>query len=145
MTVPTSPLKTRKMKNKDYVTFEQAKALKELGYDEPCRAFYWTADGEFSECDSKVHTNSPNCATMVAAPHVYDAVRWLREVKHWHVEVRINGTRYMFVVELWEMRDNGGYLRLEQNDGHVRLFDDYDTALSAGIDAALELLKGGAQ
>ncbi len=122
------------MKTENHVSYEQAIKLKELGYDEQCRAFYWTADGQLKETDQKVHANNPNCTTMVAAPHVWDVMRWLREKQKLHIQVRVNGIRSMFWFEIWELKSNG-YVSV-----HNPLHDTFESALSAGIDKALELL-----
>lgn len=126
------------MNNEDYASYELALKLKECGFDEPCRDFYWTSDGTFKHTDALVHKNSLGCDTMVAAPLLYHAQKWLREKKGIFVEVTSEALYDwdFFVLELDE-DVNAGLARGSE------IYPSYEQALSAGIASALELIKKG--
>lgn len=134
------------MSNEDYVSYEIAKRLKALGFDYPCY-FYYTEEDAPDGC--VWHTTSEEAPidynrsiyAGCSMPTLAQAQKWLREKKQWHVEVCINGCRNMFGVELWEMKANGDAFRLQHEDGHAMLYDTYESALSAGIEAALKLIE----
>ena len=61
------------MKN-DFIPYEQALALKELGFDEPCLAAYLTA-GRFLDISEYVNHGD----YRILAPLYQQAFRWFRE------------------------------------------------------------------
>lgn len=63
---------------KEFVPYEQALALKELGFDEPCLSFY-TYEGKFS--NELSFNEYKNTALKTSAPLYQQAFRWFRE-KH---------------------------------------------------------------
>jgi hypothetical protein len=67
--------------NKEFVTYEQALALKELGFDEPCLGYYSALNEgrlcryeqlEFEYCKNTLQP-------LVTAPLYQQAFRWFRE------------------------------------------------------------------
>jgi hypothetical protein len=65
--------------NNEFIPFEQALALKELGFDEPCIKYYWT-DGMFTKTyESPFNHNKRD--NSISAPLYQQAFRWFRE-KH---------------------------------------------------------------
>jgi hypothetical protein len=61
--------------NKEFVTYEQTLALKELGFDEPCIGYYY---------NGKIHFNSPGVNLTGPSgeqplPLKQQAFRWFRE------------------------------------------------------------------
>jgi len=62
---------------KEFVPYEQALALKELGFDEPCIKYYWT-DGMLTKTyGSPFNYNKIN--NLISAPLYQQAFRWFRE------------------------------------------------------------------
>lgn len=122
------------MNNKDFVSYEIAQALNRLGFSWKCYAYYWTQDGEFRETSIRMHVNDPNCQSMVAAPNLWEAQKWLREAHGVHVEPRFvyNGRFDLYIVS-----EN---LHLYKHYTYM-LWTDYESALSAGIEAALKLIE----
>lgn len=139
------------MSNEDFVTYEQAIKLRAAGFDWNCEYVYAAelpGHEPFSTREDGVRYFQLTGKSLFAsntfpAPTLWKAQKWLREKKRWHVEVRINGCRNMFGVELWEMRANGGAFRLQHEDGHAMLYDTYESALAAGIESALKLIEEG--
>ena len=71
--------------NKEFIPYEEALALKELGFDEPCFAKY-EKDGLFQlfhtiEVAAYLTINSNGVNGIVCAPLYQQAFRWFRE-KH---------------------------------------------------------------
>ena len=136
------------MTNEDFVSYEIAKRLYALDYDLNCEMAYidrpWNHEHRLvSVLDAYNQQCAYDGTDVYPAPTLSQAQKWLREMKRWHIEVRINGCRNMFCVELWEMKANGGYMMLEHKDGHTRLFDRYEDALSEGISETLKLIEEG--
>ena len=68
--------------NKEFVTYEQALALKELGFDEPCFAVYYDTKEFKTYTGVWVKFNSEfNGKGVMSAPLYQQAFRWFRE-KH---------------------------------------------------------------
>ncbi len=73
------------MDNKDFVTYETAKRLKECGFNEPCDHYYCAFDNEtdvqFWDSHPAYDYNSYNEAKKViaSAPTLHHAQKWLRE------------------------------------------------------------------
>jgi hypothetical protein len=66
------------MKLKEFISYEQALELKELGFDEPCLAFY---NGKFLESTGYDFDNdtSKDIGLCIVAPLYQQAFRWFRE------------------------------------------------------------------
>ena len=67
----------------EFVSYTQAVALKELGFDEPCMAIYYSKDKSFSWHHHKDHTNDEPALDSgefnISAPTYSAAFRWFRE------------------------------------------------------------------
>ena len=73
------------MKDKEFIPYEQALALKELGFDEPCFGRYWHEDFKIINIDKQFEKPDYVCL----APLYQQAVRWFRE----NHELRISNYR----------------------------------------------------
>ena len=68
--------------NKDFVEYEEALELKQLGFDEPCLKFYATEklvlglDTDNGDTNSKLSQYNP---LFISAPTYSQAFRWFRE------------------------------------------------------------------
>ena len=69
--------------NKDFTKYEQALALKELGFDEPCWAWWHIEDCDTRFCYSEQRSPIINSreTEIVGLPTFSQAFRWFRE-KH---------------------------------------------------------------
>lgn len=87
---------------KEFIPYEQALALKELGFDEPCLAFYWIT-GKFyitAEYHNYVGFHKQNQLgdynyDSISAPTFSQAFRWFREkYKLWSMIYPRDGWNY---------------------------------------------------
>lgn len=69
------------MIEKEFVPYEQALALKELGFDEPCFGYYDNQRKELDTISSDVCERLCKHDTHIKAPTFSQASRWFRE-KH---------------------------------------------------------------
>lgn len=134
------------MNEKDFVSFETAKKLKEAGYGKKCCSV-WHFDGEKAHLiedypatfhgESNDFNNSDIFGLYVySAPMLWQAQKWLREVKGIAVNVIAHdGGKYDYdIVFLPNSADYGGLLNRSP------WCRTYEEALSEGIDDALELI-----
>jgi hypothetical protein len=73
--------KNKKIMNKEFIPYEQALELKELGFDEPCFGYYINGSKVLmvtSEKDINYLTGTSN-KTFISAPLYQQAFRWFRE------------------------------------------------------------------
>jgi hypothetical protein len=91
--------------NIEFVTYEQALALKELGFDEPCLASYETAFGRDIDFELGYIINGPK--NYVLSPLKQQVFRWFRENHNWIGGVRMlsGGSNYL-VGEFYKDEDN---------------------------------------
>lgn len=128
------------MINEDYVTFEQASKLKKLRFDWKCYTFYhW--DNWCGLSHSGMYENHNMFEKCISAPTFSQVAKWLRE-KHLLISVRPNNTvndsgnvEIYYCVDIFDIKDN--ILKLQYSDAG---FENYESALSTGIDEALKLL-----
>lgn len=123
------------MDTTDYVSYPVALALKKAGFDWPCFA-HWSyfSKGNPMLVGTTVFmfSNSEMKGDDAAAPLLFHAQKWLREEKYIHVEpaYAYEGKLILYI----KTSKLGLFKILDQQ------FDSYETALSAGIEAALELI-----
>ena len=133
------------MNNEDYCSYELSKALKAAGFDESCDHYYCTFDNEtdvrfwsIHHAQSQNGFTNPDGKVIASAPTLAHAQKWLLE-KGIAVSVQANEIQG----ELWYSAD------IITTKGINELVDggfdymDYEAALSAGLTAALELIKKG--
>lgn len=133
-------VKLKTMDDKDFVSFETAKRLKEAGFSEKVTSVYahvykgedgWRLRNGYIEDDYN-HYEWLN----ISAPTLWQAQKWLREEKE--IEVSVAWCRRRKSYYYW-------YGELFCPDEDVKFgydFPSYEAALSAGIDAALNLIIG---
>lgn len=124
----------------DYCDYELSKALKAAGFDEPCLTFY-DANKELGRAldpDNFNHLGETYqgewFTDTISAPSLYTAQKWLRE--KWGIDVDVRTTKIP--------KRKYGYVVYDktQHFSHEEYYA-YEQALSAGITAALELIKKG--
>ena len=121
--------------NKDYVSLEVAKLLKENGFDWYCRALYAPNSEVLSHSLGVSNTYDVD---VYAAPTLYMAQKWLRVEKDIHIMIDVCASGYYAV--LW--KTNGTFIKTlvdkGPNDGGV--WDTFEEALQTGILEALKLI-----
>lgn len=136
------------METTDFVSYDLALKLKACGFEEPCIA-QWACepDGKPILVGSTafVFSNAELKGRDVTAPLLYHAQKWLREKKELFIEVSPNfgmRARATFGITSHEFTlfDSRGHII---NDMDRSTYPSYEAALSAGISAALELIKKG--
>ena len=129
------------MLHEDYVSFEQAKVLKKLGFDWPVYQYYlinglgdvvlWFPEGE--------RNPNSNGDDDFSAPTLYQAAKWLREEK---------GIVILIDYQHFDVKESfyAYHISYTYNNDLYSVGVDYPTyekALSAGIDRALwEIMEG---
>ena len=121
----------------EFVNYNQALALKELGFDEPCFSIYYSKDKSFSWHHHKNHTNDEPVLDTgefnISAPLKQQAFRWFRE-KHnllFYIYQQSNDT-YRGVAQI----DNKSQLNHVSED-----FKTYEEAEGACLDKLIEIVK----
>ena len=102
--------------NKDYCDYDTQKSLMELGF--PMKAQSYDLGSGLKEYLPKIH--------------IYDAQKWLREVRNLHIEVGYNPILSWYVYRVWEHQD-------EIAEGEA--FPTYEDALKTAIYMTIEFLK----
>lgn len=126
------------MSHEDYVSFEQAKALKELGFAWESTYFYDLEKPQEDKIKSKIPQdfNIMALVSLSSAPTLSQAQKWLREVKGIDITAvpsqHYGVKKYRWMLNRWSPERHGW----DEN-----LYDTYEQALSAGIDKALQHLK----
>jgi hypothetical protein len=142
--------------NKDFISYEQALALKELGFDEPCLAYY-DKDGDFlsdigiNEDIDNLYRNSyfvmykDFSESEYTAPLYQQAFRWFRE-KHniqgyiYSSTVRGNVEKTkQFTGYIWNI--NGIDIPFLSTDARDELHDTYEEAELACLIKLIEIVK----
>ena len=80
--------------NKEFIPYEQALELKELGFDEPCMAFYELNNKEVMVVGVNQRYNDPSLLTLTdfCAPLYQQAFRWFREKYNFKYSIGITNT-----------------------------------------------------
>lgn len=130
------------MNTEDFVTCWQAIKLKELGFNWNCNHFYDTETKELIENSSKyslTYNNHNSCWNCVSAPTLAQARKWLGEVKDVNIVSNFKFHKGKVKYSWYIVTDNGN--RGICDDLEKSICDTFEQALSAGIDAALKLIK----
>ena len=142
---------------KDYCDYETCVALKELGYDGYCAAYYHLFDDDEDARNSFEHIyafdfQNSNNIYRVGAPLLYQAQKWLREEKRICVEVDCCASGYTWELCKAYQGDwfSGGttiYTHYCEDNYNNALLNDcgkynsYEDALLEGIKEAVKILK----
>ena len=76
----------------DYVSFEIAKLLKEKGFDENTPVNYFVGDDKPRGCivgEMIYHKRAKEDTHLIACPTLQMAMKWLREVHHFFIQVEL--------------------------------------------------------
>jgi len=105
--------------NKEFVPYQQALELKELGFDEPCFG-WWFADEKMLIIEKSKKSTSEN---IVQAPTFSQAFRWFREKYGIYYSIQIKDGIWFF--EKWSLSG----------------FKTYEEAELACLEKLIEIIK----
>lgn len=117
------------MKKEDYVTEDVAKALREKGFTEKCRGYYY--NGVFGFSCSHNEYNKQNDVSLISVPSLAQAAKWLREQHKIAIDV-VYGENDKFCGGVIDMKTQGLKALLHKNT--------YEQALNEGIKEALKMI-----
>jgi hypothetical protein len=118
--------------NKEFVSYEQSLALKELGFDEPCFGYYYPYyynDRIYFEGSRLKVSNDCNNLALVKAPLYQQAFRWFRE--------KYNLLGYVSQATI----SKGKVFMFTCNEGNDTLVEDIDSDFKTYEEAELVCLK----
>ena len=121
--------------NKEFCTYEQALALKDLGFDEPCIAGYQLRLATlFSEIphtmNGNIHKNSEG---ITAAPLYQQAFRWFRDKHNLLGIINISKQGFFY----YDINKIEPYQEIYQGVD----FDIYEETEQACLDKLIEIVK----
>jgi hypothetical protein len=136
---------------KEFVTYEQSLALKELGFDEPCFGFYELGnidiyyDTILQRQNHKFRNNTQlnfygDLTEKISAPIFSQAFRWFREKHDLPSEVRFVANLEVYdyrITKIGIEYTNSFYEGVKP----VSAFNTYEEAESACIDKLIEIIK----
>lgn len=135
--------------NKEFVTYNQALALKELGFDEKCLAYWFNETPLNPEGQCLVYYRKPYDNVGITngiireygwAPTYSAAFRWFREKHNLFCEIQMDRTtepKFCFVIFKYEYF--GNYEKVEVDDWY--LYRTYEESESACLDKLIEISK----
>ncbi len=130
------------MINKEFTPYEQALALKAIGFNEPCLK-YWNGIGEYF--DQKDWFNWNQSEKFVSIPLYQQAFRWFREKYNiqgyiYSSTVRGNSEKTkQFTGYIWNI--NGIDMPFISTDARDELHDTYEEAEVACLNKLIEICK----
>jgi hypothetical protein len=132
--------------NKEFCTYEQALALKELGFDEPCMAIYYSKDKSFSWHHHKDHTNNEPALESsefnISAPLYQQAFRWFREKYGLQNNIwsgKISTVFYGY--DILNIKEQEYIINNSENGGGDCDYETHEEAELACLDKLIEIVK----
>ena len=133
--------------NKEFIPYEQALALKELGFDEPCFRWYDERWGDDLQQD-KFNTNKDLFMTDLdcSAPLYQQAFRWFREKYNLHAEpytADMGAIEYCFQIrDLYSEKYIYDNFR-DDGNSYMGTFNTPEEAELACLKKLIEIVKNG--
>ena len=81
--------KKKEIMNKEFIPYEQALTLKELGFDEPCFGYYYALDNKKIGLEMYIDVQHQD-TYFVQAPLYQQAFRWFREKYNLYIVISHN-------------------------------------------------------
>lgn len=130
------------MITEDYVSFETAKLLKEKGFDEETRGYYPIKGDATGRLMFSSEYNHNHSQVQISAPTIQMAMKWLREVHHYYIQVMLDS---------WACGGHMGYyVVIQKTDSDFEMmladaldevfYETYEEACEAAIKYCLENL-----
>ena len=136
------------MNNKDFIPYDQALALKELGFDEPCLAFYYPlVDGVSQKFirallaidETDISEFFQKQSTHTKAPLYQQAFRWFRE-KH-ELSYQISNGTACWVLYLGNVPQYVPHIEEIKGPNKFGGFDTYEEAEQACLVRLIKIVK----
>jgi hypothetical protein len=132
---------------KEFVTYEQALALKELGFDEPCIGYYENnGKNNLLVTDSVNFTNTDLKVEGISSPLYQQAFRWFRE--KCSIQATIEPTKDQYRFELgfnywiWNTKTaEEWFTEPRDRPAGDYVFDTYEEAELACLEKLIEIVK----
>jgi hypothetical protein len=138
---------------KEFVPYELALKLKELGFDEPCFGYHYTLNGK----DWKFADNHEYCEIddqlviganfTLLAPLFQQAFRWFREKYNLHAEfkvedcVKLGEEKYYWAIfGVYESIEGTPWIRCLEDSNGVKS-NNYEEAELATLDKLIEIVE----
>jgi hypothetical protein len=124
---------------KEFVTYELALRMKELGFDEPCFAFYSKIYGLMTTSP----TNKVNeFAGEVILPLYQQAFRWFRDKYDLYPSINIYNDKWLCVIKstISNETEISGYIVATINNGHPT-FETYEEAELKCLEKLIEIVE----
>ena len=120
---------------KEFIPYQTALDLKELGFDEPCIKYYWT-DGMFSKgYENPFNYNKRD--NVISSPTFSQAFRWFREKYNIYTEILLDQTTQpKFCFEIYKYEDFGNYEEIRIGEWFL-----YRTYEEAELDCIIKLIE----
>ena len=132
----------------DFVNYELSKALKACGFDEPCYFYYTRENAPEDHVWSTTSEEAPidynkSVYAGCSMPTLAQAQKWLREKKK--IDVLVYNCACGYLWEVSKANNGTGLILFDEkgDDESSGCWTSYEGSLSAGISAALELIKKG--
>ncbi len=127
------------MSNREYVSFETATLMKAACFDWECNSYYINDGVADDKCyltiwEEVYNWNGLCLKSQISAPTLWQAQKWLRDVKH--ISIRVS-----------YLQDDGRWFSdwLNIDTGEFDDWDEsyatYEEALDGGIKSVLEMIK----
>jgi hypothetical protein len=139
----------------EFVNYNQALALKELGFDEPCLAFFQVENFENKPCgvddkDEYIRTGFATCKNSeipkhyTSSPLKQQVFRWFRDkhnIQGYIYPLTVKGYKNgrIFTNYIYSIKDL--YKDIIESDPVNEEFENYGEAESACIDKLIEIVK----
>ena len=122
---------------KEFVPYEQALALKELGFDEPCFGYY-TGDKKHLVLRPNMGRRNEDLNDIVCTSPLYQqAFRWFREKYNLFCEIQIDRTTEpKFCFDIFQYEYFGNYEKIEVKEWYL-----YRTQEEAQIECLKKLIE----
>ena len=128
---------------KEFIPYQQALQLKELGFDEPCWAWWHIEDCDTRFCYSEQRSPIINSreTEIVGLPTYSQVFRWFRE-KDYYSEIRVGCTQIDGGIgyEWWVWKPNGIEEWSIQMPGEEWSYETYEEAEQACLDKLIEII-----
>lgn len=138
---------------KEFVTYEQAFALKELEFNKPCFAYFCEDIGYQMQYKNPMFSEDFNSRrgtylNDISAPTYSQALRWFREkysLKH-DIEDDSKGEKFYYKIKSFDDKKFDNYYDVvlflqKRKDWSEIEFDSYEEAESACLDKLIEIVK----